>query len=465
MVEPEKPLKKKDQIMFDKEDNVQAMMDAEYELAARLQAEEQGELTIEEKSRLFVELMNKRKKHFTRLRAEEQRRKPPTKAQNRNTMSTYLKNMVRYKHNQLKTKCFEDIHMLFDKEMKIVNIFVGMDTELVTGSKTRTEGSFKRAREELESKNLKKQKLDENVKAEVDDNKKEAEMKKHMEIVPDDEVAIDAIPLTTKPPIIMLQNIDREDLETFWKLVKAKHRTQSDSLKAIFFKWSTFCEISEFAYLYADLFYWDQHALDNSLVAPEKRLKIERCNARIAFTKPQKEETYKVTLDALKLSLCYPAFQITAEVPEIYMHQFWNTIKKIGKMNAYDFKLEKKKCRVDTEVFREILQICPRLPNQDFAELPSEDDLLSFIKELVILATVKCFLPFILIKCTSLGGHLLLSLRDVSLGNQQDFIGSGNHVLKSYGPYGRNIKKKGSKNKAKTTKSVLGMEKRWKRQK
>ncbi|GJS97996.1 retrotransposon ORF1 [Tanacetum coccineum] len=80
-------------------DNVQAMIDADYELAAVLQVEEQGELTIEEKSRLFVELMNKRKKHFARLRAEEQRRKPPTKAQNRNTISTYLKNMPGYKHN------------------------------------------------------------------------------------------------------------------------------------------------------------------------------------------------------------------------------------------------------------------------------------------------------------------------------------------------------------------------------
>nr|GEU41599.1 hypothetical protein [Tanacetum cinerariifolium] len=62
-------------------DNIQAMMDADYELAARLQEEERGELSIEEKSRLFVELMNKRKKHFTRLKAEKIRSKPQTKAQ------------------------------------------------------------------------------------------------------------------------------------------------------------------------------------------------------------------------------------------------------------------------------------------------------------------------------------------------------------------------------------------------
>ncbi|GJU05929.1 hypothetical protein Tco_1122359 [Tanacetum coccineum] len=132
-------------------------------------------------------------------------------------MSTYLKNMAGYKHNQLKSKSFEDIQMLFDKALTRVNTFVDMDTELVKDSETRTEGSSKRAGEELESENLKKQKLDENIEAEVDD---EAEMKKHMEIILDDEVAIDAIPLATKPPII---NIDREDLETLWKLVKAKH--------------------------------------------------------------------------------------------------------------------------------------------------------------------------------------------------------------------------------------------------
>ncbi|GJS14686.1 hypothetical protein Tco_0409158 [Tanacetum coccineum] len=73
------------------------------------------------------------------------------------------------------------------------NSFVPMDTEVAEGSK-------KRIREELESDNLKKQKIDENVEAKVDG---EAEMKKLMKIVPDDEVAIDAILLATKSPIIV----------------------------------------------------------------------------------------------------------------------------------------------------------------------------------------------------------------------------------------------------------------------
>ncbi|GJT62441.1 hypothetical protein Tco_1005974 [Tanacetum coccineum] len=65
-----------------------------------------------------------------------------------------------------------------------------------------------------------------------------------------------------------------------------------------------------------------QIALDNALVHPEARLKIRERNKRIEFTKPQREATYQVTLDALKLIPCYPAFLITTGVLEIYMHQF-----------------------------------------------------------------------------------------------------------------------------------------------
>nr|GEW98876.1 hypothetical protein [Tanacetum cinerariifolium] len=93
MVEEPLKMKKKDQISFD-EQEARRLQDADYELAARLQEEEQGELTVEEKLRLFVELMDKRKNHFAKLRVEEKRRKPLTKAQKRNQIKM-LKNFDR----------------------------------------------------------------------------------------------------------------------------------------------------------------------------------------------------------------------------------------------------------------------------------------------------------------------------------------------------------------------------------
>ncbi|GKA31157.1 hypothetical protein Tco_0717462 [Tanacetum coccineum] len=126
-----------------------------------------------------------------------------------------------------------------------------------------------------------------------------------------------------------------------------------------------------------------QTTLDNALVAPDNRVKIRKCNMRISPSKkPQKEPTYQVVLDALTLSPCYPAFLITAEVLKIYMEQFWFTISKIKESSSYQFKLDKKKCRFDVEVFRDILQICPRLPNQEFDEPPSDEEIVSFFKEL-----------------------------------------------------------------------------------
>ncbi|GJV35404.1 retrovirus-related pol polyprotein from transposon TNT 1-94 [Tanacetum coccineum] len=139
--------------------------------------------------------------------------------------------------------------------MKRVNTFVDMNLEVLKGSETRTGESSKRARDELESDKSKKQKIDEQVEAEKDDPKEE-DMKNHIEIVQDEEeIAIDAIPLATKLPMIveykivkegqkgfyhliradgsskryssmirMLQGIDKEYLETLWQLVKEKHR-------------------------------------------------------------------------------------------------------------------------------------------------------------------------------------------------------------------------------------------------
>nr|GEW69015.1 hypothetical protein [Tanacetum cinerariifolium] len=81
--------------------------------------------------------------------------------------------------------------------------------------------------------------------------------------------------------------------------------------------------------------------------------------------KPQ-EPTYQVVLDALALTTCYPAFLVTAEVPIVYMHQFWATVMK--HMSSYRFKIDNKKFYVNVKVFRDILNICLRIQGQEFDE-------------------------------------------------------------------------------------------------
>ncbi|GJX07674.1 hypothetical protein Tco_0195606 [Tanacetum coccineum] len=206
LIEPVKPMKKKDLIRLDEEtalnlqaefneeerlarekaekeeeanialietwDDIQAKFDVDHQLAERLQAKEQEELSIEENATLFQQLLNKRRKHFAAKRAEENRNKPPTKAQQRKIMCTYLKNMEGYKLKDLKFKEFVSIQEMFDR-------------------------AFKR--------NAKKQK--------VEDDKETAELKQCLEIIPDEEeVTIDATPLAVK-------SLNLEDL---YKLVKAK---------------------------------------------------------------------------------------------------------------------------------------------------------------------------------------------------------------------------------------------------
>nr|GEW33396.1 retrovirus-related Pol polyprotein from transposon TNT 1-94 [Tanacetum cinerariifolium] len=45
------------------------------------------------------------------------------------------------------------------------------------------------------------------------------------------------------------------------------------------------------------------------------------------------------------------------------------------------FTINKKKVSLDVDMFREILEICPKVPRQEFEDLPLEQDILSFIKK------------------------------------------------------------------------------------
>ncbi|GKF88135.1 hypothetical protein Tco_0259012, partial [Tanacetum coccineum] len=108
-----------------------AKIKADHELAQRLQAEEQEELYVEENAKLFQQLLEQRRKHFAAKSAEEKRNKPPTQAQKRKIICTYLKNMEGKKLKDLKNKSFDSIQKMFDKDFKRVNTFVDFRTDLV----------------------------------------------------------------------------------------------------------------------------------------------------------------------------------------------------------------------------------------------------------------------------------------------------------------------------------------------
>ncbi|GJX46800.1 hypothetical protein Tco_0271990 [Tanacetum coccineum] len=123
-------------------------------------------------------------------------------------------------------------------------------------------------------------------------------------------------------------------------------------------------------------------ARDEKWVPFTKRVKISSTNIRLETTVPQKEETFQVVIGIIKNSMCFKAFTISVDVFEIFMQQFWYTIKKVQDTDFYEFLLVNKKCIVNAEVFRTILDICPRVEGIDFADVPDDDIAPTFLIDL-----------------------------------------------------------------------------------
>ncbi|GKD76265.1 hypothetical protein Tco_1334547 [Tanacetum coccineum] len=85
--------------------------------------------------------------------------------------------------------------------------------------------------------------------------------------------------------------------------------------------------------------------------------------------------------------------------------------------------------------FVKFFRYVPEFSTKNLLHHPQKKNWLHSFRNLAIMAGVICYLQFILIKCTSLGEHLLQSSIGAFLGKQHDLIDSGNHELKSCGPF------------------------------
>ncbi|GJX23773.1 retrovirus-related pol polyprotein from transposon TNT 1-94 [Tanacetum coccineum] len=89
-----------------------------------------------------------------------------------------------------------------------------------------------------------------------------------------------------------------------------------------------------------------------------------QCNQRLIQTSPT-EPTKKVAL-AFEVTPFYNAFDVSVDVPEIYMQEFWATVTKHH--FSLRFKMNGKSHTVNVDNFIDMLKICPKLLGQKFED-------------------------------------------------------------------------------------------------
>ncbi|GJW10033.1 hypothetical protein Tco_1575860 [Tanacetum coccineum] len=206
-------------------DNIQAQIEADEELAHRLQAQEREGYSEADKAKLLVELINERKRQFSQQRAQQRRNRPLTQAQQRSYMCNYIKHMGSHTLQQLRGYSFDEIKVLFEATVKRVNTFTPMESDdtvpkVVAGSSKRS------AEEELGEESSKRQKIGEGSEPAEESKDKESDelsqeqLQQLIIIVPEEGMNVEA--LQTKYPIIDWENFDRDDLVKLWDLVRER---------------------------------------------------------------------------------------------------------------------------------------------------------------------------------------------------------------------------------------------------
>nr|GEV34734.1 uncharacterized mitochondrial protein AtMg00810-like [Tanacetum cinerariifolium] len=177
-------------------------------------------------------------------RYQAMKRKPQTEAQALKNMMIYLKNVAGFKLDYFKGMSYDDIRPIFEAKFNL-----NVDFLLKTKEQIEEEGSraLQTINKTLTEKAAKRRKL----------NKEVEDLKRHLEIVPDedDDVYTEATPLVRNVPVVdyeiielnnkpyykiiradethqlyisfltLLKNFNREDLEVLWNLVKERFFT------------------------------------------------------------------------------------------------------------------------------------------------------------------------------------------------------------------------------------------------
>ncbi|GJZ75411.1 hypothetical protein Tco_0639876 [Tanacetum coccineum] len=372
------------------------------------------DIDAEDYAKKLVELVEKRRREIRKQKLKAKKNKRMTQAEQRNYMMNYVRSQSHgWTIPQLKKLSFEELKVQFERTIRSIENFIPMDSE-------KEKESLKRSGETLQGAEKKKQKVLDVEDIPIPESAKfvkEEEIEVKQPVLKMSRRKLKARKGITWRKVLstslsnqrdsvivnfgaMLHNISRVDLVDLYKIVLQKTTAYGpeEDLERAFAKSEDYVNphksnhghglyggqriliLQSMANIMSSITA-QQTKLDHELVPKENILDIEKCNGRIPRGLTPREPTFQVVLDAIALTPCYPAFLITADVPKVYMHQFCNSVYKHD--TFYRFKIDKKKrFKLTLEVFRDIFQICPRVPGRDFDSLPSKEDTVSFLREL-----------------------------------------------------------------------------------
>nr|GEZ04842.1 hypothetical protein [Tanacetum cinerariifolium] len=194
LVEEPKPLKKKQQVE----------MDEEYarKLHAKINKDIDWDVAID-----HVKLKDKEDPAVQRY--QYMKRKPQTEAQARRNMIMYLKNVVGFRLDYFKGMSYDDIRPIFEAKFNSNVDFLLKTKEQMEEEESR---ALQTINETLAQKAAKKRKL----------NKEVEDLKRHLEIVPDeeDDVYTEATPLARKVPVVDYDIIHLNN-KPYYKIIRA----------------------------------------------------------------------------------------------------------------------------------------------------------------------------------------------------------------------------------------------------
>ncbi|GJR45930.1 retrovirus-related pol polyprotein from transposon TNT 1-94 [Tanacetum coccineum] len=117
-------------------------------------------------------------------------------------------------------------------------------------------------------------------------------------------------------------------------------------------------------------------------IVPSLLVVIHR-ESNLHFTqKIQKNPVFQISVDILSNTNFFQAFTASANVPAIYLQQFWKTMSYNAKTGVYSCQVDEQWFDLSADLLRKALAITPVIPAHPFELPPSGDTVIDFVNEL-----------------------------------------------------------------------------------